>query len=298
MGTIKNLVKRLVPDYFLRKYYLLHSRKLFTPGGYYSPVPLMKEIKEHNFNIPLPELLPGIDLNDNEQINLLYSFESFYRELPFTDEKSEELRYYYNNGVYCYSDAILLYCMIRYLKPKKIIEAGSGFSSSVMLDTNNKFMGDTIDLIFIDPYTARLESLLKNNDRERITIHKKRLQEVSMEVFKGLGENDILFIDSTHVTKFNSDVNYIIHEILPALPHGVYIHFHDVFYPFEYPKKWLLDGRAWNEQYILRAFLEYNSNFKIIMFNSYLEKMHESKIKNRFPLLYKNTGGSIWLKKL
>jgi hypothetical protein len=82
-------------------------------------------------------------------------------------------------------------------------------------------------------------------------------------IISNLNENDILFIDSTHVSKFNSDVNCIIHNILPALSKGVYIHFHDVMYPFEYPKNWLIEGRAWNEQYILRAFLEFNTNFKL-----------------------------------
>jgi hypothetical protein len=188
--------------------------------------------------------------------------------------------------------------MIRHLKPKKIIEAGSGFSSSVILDTNEKFMGSSINCIFIEPYPQRLESLLKDSDKEKVTIHKKRLQEVPMEIFQELTENDILFIDSTHVAKFNSDVNYVIHKILPILVSGVHVHFHDIFYPFEYPREWLLDGKAWNEQYILRAFLQYNKAFKIVMFNTYLESMYEPKIKNLFPLLYKNTGGSIWLKKL
>jgi len=85
----------------------------------------------------------------------------------------------------------------------------------------------------IEPYPERLESLLKNNDS--VTIHKNRLQEIPIEIFEGLNKNDILFIDSTHVSKFNSDVNYVFHKILPVLASGVHIHFHDVFYPFEYP---------------------------------------------------------------
>ena len=297
MGFFRKLVKNALPYYFVKKYQRSGGNP-FAPGGYYSPIPSMEEIKKHNFNVPLPESLTGIDLNGNEQLKLLDSFEPFYRELPFTDEKSNGLRYYYNNGFYSYSDAILLHCMIRHLKPKKLIEAGSGFSSSVTLDTNEKFMGNSINCIFIEPYPERLESLVKNNDKENVTIHKKRLQEVPIEAFKELGENDILFIDSTHVAKFNSDVNYVIHGILPVLAGGVHIHFHDVFYPFEYPKEWLLEGRAWNEQYMLRAFLEYNNNFRIVLFNTYLESMYEARIKSRFPLLYKNTGGSIWLKKM
>jgi len=296
MGFFRKLVKNVLPYYLVKKYQARSGGGAFDPGGYYSPIPSIKEIKGYNFNCSLPDALPGIDLNVNEQLKLLYSFEPFYKELPFPEEKSEGLRYYYKNGFYSYSDAILLYCMIRHLKPHKIIEVGSGFSSSVTLDTNEKFMGNSINCTFIEPYPKRLESLLRNNDN--VTIHKKRLQEIPIEIFGELNKNDILFIDSTHVAKFNSDVNYVFHKILPVLANGVYIHFHDVFYPFEYPREWLLEGRAWNEQYMLRAFLEYNNDFKIVLFNTYLESMYESKIKNQFPLLYKNTGGSIWIKKL
>jgi len=187
--------------------------------------------------------------------------------------------------------------MLRSLKPKKIIEVGSGFSSSVILDTNEKFLDNSMKMTFIEPHPDRLESVLKDCDKESTIIHKKRVQEIPVDVFNELEANDILFIDSTHVSKFNSDVNYIIHQILPALTPGVYIHFHDVFFPFEYPKDWLLRGWAWNEQYILRAFLQYNNKFKIVMFSSYLERLYEKEIKRRFPLLYKVTGASIWIKK-
>jgi len=298
MGFFRKLLKNVLPYYIVKKYHSRIGGDPSEPGGWDSPIPSIDEIRKHNFNIPLPEYLSGIDLNGNEQLNLLDSFETFYSELPFTDKKSDGFRYYYENGFYSYSDAIFLYCMIRHLKPQRIIEVGSGFSSSVTLDTNEQFMSNSINCIFIEPYPQRLESLLKSNDNEKVVIHKKRLQEIPLELFVELREDDILLIDSTHITKFNSDVNYIIHEILPVLAHGVHIHFHDIFYPFEYPQEWLLGGAVCNEQYILRAFLEFNKEFKIVMFNTYLESMYETKIKNRFPLLYKNTGGSIWLKRI
>jgi hypothetical protein len=196
--------------------------------------------------------------------------------------------------------------MLRRLKPKKVIEVGSGFSSSVTLDTNELFFNNSINCIFIEPYPERLKSLLKENDKGSVRILERKLQEIPLNVFRELSENDILFIDSTHVAKFNSDVNYIIHTILPALAKGVYIHFHDIFFPFEYPKGWLLANRSWNEVYILRAFLEYNEHFKIILFNSYIQERAKEKLFERFPLLYKdrfdvghkNTGASIWIKKV
>ena len=166
------------------------------------------------------------------------------------------------------------------------------------MDTNELYFSNSINLQFIEPYPETLRSLIKNTDYPLIKIHESNLQDIPIDLFKNLASNDILFIDSTHVSKIDSDVNYIIHEILPVLSKGVYVHFHDIFYPFEYPKEWTLDGRFWNEQYILRAFLQYNSQFKIVLFNTYLELFFREKLENRFPLIFKNTGGSLWIKKI
>ncbi|NJR65857.1 MAG: class I SAM-dependent methyltransferase, partial [Leptolyngbyaceae cyanobacterium CRU_2_3] len=109
---------------------------------------------------------------------------------------------------------------------------------------------------------------------------------------------DILFIDSTHVAKTGSDVNYIFGEILPNLQTGVYIHIHDIFYPFEYLREWVLQGWAWNECYFLKAFLQYNQTFKIVLFNTFLEHRRPDWFRSHMPLCMKNLGGSIWLKKV
>jgi hypothetical protein len=279
------------------------KKDIFVPfvpyEHFYSPFPRISDVKNYDFSkLELINEIPGVDLNTEEQLDLLKKFEVFYKELPFTDNKQNNLRYYYLNNYYSYFDAIFLYCMLRWLKPNKIIEVGSGFSSAVTLDTNELFFDNKIHCCFIEPYPDRLKSLLKDNDSSSVKIYEKNLQEIPLELFKGLSENDVLFIDSTHVSKFNSDVNYIIHTILPNLSKGVYIHFHDIFYPFEYPKTWLEEGRAWNEQYVLRAFLEYNVKFKIVLFNTYLKIIFRENLEERFPLIFKNAGGSIWIKKL
>ena len=109
--------------------------------------------------------------------------------------------------------------------------------------------------------------------------------------------NDILFIDSTHVSKLGSDVNRIFFEILPTLQPGVLIHFHDIFWPFEYPSDWVKKGFAWNEAYILRAFLEFNDSFEIIFFASFLHTHHHAWFQENMPLWLKNSGGNIWLRR-
>jgi predicted O-methyltransferase YrrM len=234
-------------------------------------------------------------MNTREQLLLLDNFDTYYREMPFHDKKSDNLRYYFTGGYYGYSDAFFLYSMLRYLKPKNLIEIGSGFSSCVTLDTNELFMNNELNCVFIEPFAARLKSLLKGNEKAK--IYEKRLQDIPLELFEILQEGDILFIDSTHISKLDSDVNYIIHKLLPKLHRGVYIHFHDIFFPFEYPKSNYDAGYAWNEIYMLRAFLEYNNSFKIILFNTYLQAKFKCQLETRFPLLYKNTGGSIWIQK-
>jgi hypothetical protein len=216
--------------------------------------------------------------------------------MPFNANKQDHLRYQFENGSYSYTDAIVLYSMIRNLKPKRIIEVGSGHSSAVMLDTNELFFNNQINLTFIDPYPERLLSLLKEEDKINNTLIKSDVQLLDLKLFKELQEGDILFIDSTHVSKTGSDVNYILFEILPNLNEGVYIHFHDIFYPFEYPKEWVFNGRNWNENYILKAFLMHNADYKMILFSEYLHKFSKETF-SKLPLCYNNHGGNLWLKK-
>ena len=270
------------------------------PGHFYSPIPSLDEVavREDVIFNKIPRKIPGIDLNAEEQMNMFAGFKEYYDELPFKADKTDSLRYFFENPTYSYSDAILLYCMIRHAQPKRIIEIGSGYSSCVILDTNEIFFNNNISCTFIEPYPQLLESLIKENDKERIEIIPTKLQEVDLSKFACLSSGDILFVDSTHVSKVDSDVNHIFFEILPSLSNEVYIHFHDIFYPFEYPKEWIYAGRAWNENYILRAFLQYNSAFKIIFYNTFLEHYYEQQFISEMPLCMKNKGGSIWLKKI
>lgn len=272
----------------------------FVPlGHFYSPVPDLDEVGENAERIfsTVPTDIPGISLNEQQQLALLKEFKIYYDELPFQPEKEGNLRYYFENPSYSYSDAIFLYCMIRHFKPKRIIEIGSGYSSCAILDTNELFFDSSIETKFIEPYPQLLLSLLNNTDQEKINIIAKKLQDVELNEFKILQRNDILFIDSTHVSKVGSDVNRIFFDILPILQDGVLIHFHDIFYPFEYPQDWILEGRAWNEAYLLRAFLQYNSSFHIVLMNTFLEYFHERIFQEEMPLCLKNQGASIWIRK-
>ena len=276
-------------------------KKGYPPGHYYSPIVSTEEVAlhaEHLFNPALP--LPGIDLNTEEQIALLHQLKNNYFTVPYLKPDNKTFRYYFNNNTFEYADAIFLNLLIRHLKPKRIIEIGSGFSSAIMIDTNEIFFNHCIELTFVEPYPERLQSLMKKGDEKFLTLVQHNLQDVDILLFSQLEAGDILFVDSTHVTKTGSDVNRILFEILPILPKGVIIHFHDIFYPFEYPKEWVLgwSGFGWNEIYILRAFLTNNQEYKIILFNTYLEQLYEKWFQTNMPLCLKDKGGSLWLEKV
>lgn len=273
----------------------------FVPNGhFYSPIPSIDEVRADEkriFSDP-SRTLAGINLDPDNQLRLLRVFaEHYYKDIPFTEKKKNGFRYFYDNPAYSYSDAIFLHCMIRHLRPKRIVEVGSGYSSCATLDTNEHFFDNSIECTFVEPHPDLLRSLIRQEDVGRVRIIPKRVQDVELGVFEALEGNDILFIDSTHVSKTGSDVNRIFFEILPALATGVYIHFHDIFYPFEYPREWVYEGRAWNEGYMLRAFLQYNSRFEIVCFNTFLEHFFEEYFVSNMPLCLKNRGGSIWLRR-
>jgi len=270
------------------------------PGHYYSPIPNLPDIRKNADRIfaPFPREIPAIDLREQEQLALLKEFLPYYRDLPFPEHRTPGHRYFYENGGYSYSDAIFLYSVIRHVKPKRIFEVGSGYSSLVTMDTNERFFDNRIEFTCIEPYPQAFYSLTTESDRKSVRLVVSNLQDLPLSDFSSLEENDILFIDSTHVVKVDSDVNYIFSRILPSLARGVYIHFHDIFYPFEYPREWVFDNMAWNELYMLRAFLEYNETFRIAMFNTFLEHFHEAYFREHMPLCLKNPGGSIWLQKI
>jgi hypothetical protein len=269
------------------------------PGHFYSPLPSTGEIEAqaHRLFAEAPNRIDGVELHETSQLALLEELKPFYVEQPFSASRDSERRFFFENPAYSYSDAVFLYCMLRHLRPARLIEVGSGYSSCATLDTNELYLGNQLECTFIEPFPDLLISLLKPTDFDRITIVPRRLEEVPLDLFRTLRARDVLFIDSTHVSKIGSDVNRLLFEVFPRLSSGVYIHIHDVFWPFEYPRHWLQEGRAWNEQYALRAFLQFNDEFEIVLFNTYLQHFHEDLFRRDFPLTLLNRGGSIWLRR-
>lgn len=281
------------------KYLTSPTIKFAPPGHFYSPLPNLDNISNLYQKIDKSRNPTGIEINGDKQIELLKKFQKYISVIPFGDGfKQNNTRYFFNGDEwYSYGDAIVLFCMINYLKPEQLIEVGSGYSSIVTLDTCELLNLNT-KITFIEPYPDLILSLLSDQDDPEKLILRKEVQTVNLSLFEDLNSGDILFVDSSHVVKFGSDVLFILTEVLPRLKPGVIIHFHDIFWPFEYPLEWLERGFAWNEAYFLKALLTNNKNYEILYFNDYMGQMHHDMVKEYMPLALKNSGCGIWLKKL
>lgn len=259
-------------------------------GNFNSPYPNINSCqKTQNNGI---ESIKDINFQKQKQLKMFEELLNTYAEFPYQKGHSTSLRYYEMNTTYGIVDAFVLFGMLRLFKPMRIIEIGSGFSSAVMLDINELFYDNKIELTFIEPRPNRLNKLLKKMDK--IQLKECDLQDVDLEIFDTLCSGDILFVDSSHLVKRGSDVNRIFFDILPRLKSGVNIHFHDIMSDFEYPMEWIKNGWIWNESYLLRAFLMNNSEYEVVFFTDmWNAKFKECNLFEEFV-----GGANIWIRKL
>jgi pterin-4a-carbinolamine dehydratase len=275
------------------------DRTWVPPGHFYSPIVDQSEVAADAKTLFAPGLreLCEIDLRIGEQLSLVRQLAKFYGEEAFPEVQQEGRRYCLDNEYFPYGDAFAYFALLRHIKPKRVIEVGAGWSSAVLLDTDEQFLGSQIDCTFIDPYPDRLIELMTKQDVARTRLLRRRLQDVEIEEFQRLKAGDILFIDSSHVAKTGSDVLHAVFTILPALADGVWVHFHDIHSNFEYPREWVEEGRSWNENYFLRAFLMNNPSWSIELHAASLAECAAEELLPLMPRIGSAVGGSLWLRK-
>jgi len=111
-----------------------------SPGHFYSPVPSNTDIERAVSADGSSEEITGINFRELQQLRLLDPLAKYYGEIPFPADKIPRFRFAFNNPSYSWSDAIILFCMIREIKPRRIVEIGSGYTSALILDTNELFL--------------------------------------------------------------------------------------------------------------------------------------------------------------
>lgn len=270
-------------------------------GHFYSPVHNSEDLIHFDEVIKRSQgkfmkSIPGF--SDTKMVKEFNNLKKYFPEFDYPKTKDEKHRFYSKNTAISMMDALILFSMMKSKRPQRIIEIGSGFTSALMMDVNEKFFNNKIDITFIEPFPEVLNQRMRKGDEKKYKIIPKGVQFVPLKVFKTLKENDILFIDSTHVSKFNSDVNYELFDILPELKSGVIIHFHDILDGFEYPLYWLNQGWSWNEAYLLRAYLMGNENYEVLLMTNYLTNKHPDLLKKSYPKESVLNGGDLWIRKI
>ena len=264
------------------------------PVSHYSPVPHSRTLKDDLWD--RRSKMVGVDMNEGFQLELLRdifpNYRSEYNTFPLQPTDSS-YDFYYENGFFSGTDPAVLHSMVRHFKPNLIIEVGSGFSTRVSAKAS--LMNGNTKLICIEPYPA---PLLREGLPGVTQLIEKEVQQIDLDFFQTLEPNDILFIDTSHVSKVGGEVNYLFLEVLPRIKKGVIIHIHDIVLPLEYGKYWIVDAHMFsNEQYILQALLTHNSEFEVVFASVYMMINYEKDMRTAFPNAPGWAGGSFWIRR-
>ena len=266
------------------------------PGHFYSPVPDLADITPRADELFAEDReLPGIDLREREQLALFATLAALARDAPLAPTPGTPARYGIDNPNYGIGDASMLQAMLRHLRPGRYLEVGSGYSTALALDVREKFLDGAMSVTAIEPHPELLRDVTRPEDPLEVVA--QPVQSVPLDRFRALEANDVLFLDCSHVAKTGSDVQHLYMNVLPVLAEGVYVHVHDIFWPFEYLRHWVEAGRAWNEAYMLHAFLLFNDAFEIVLWDHYLAQRHRAVVAAQLPEMLENPGGAIWLRR-
>jgi hypothetical protein len=263
------------------------------PVHFYSPVPDTRTIPERAWSVSNI----GLSLVEKADLSFLEQMRDYRNE--FEEILGGGIGFNMSNGSFETVDAEVYYGMVRILKPKNIIEIGSGNSTKLAtaaISKNEQEDGEyKCKITCIEPHPS--DTLKEINNIELI---QRRLEDLNFEIFDRLRENDILFIDSTHSLKIGNDVYFEYLEIIPHLHQGVYIHIHDISIPNQYCKRWIYESNYfWTEQYLLQAFLMFNSEYEVILPCNYLHKFKPATLKEIFPSypMDDDGPGSFWMRR-
>lgn len=274
-------------------------RVLTGRPGFYSPLVDIAEVTQRGdaFWRPDPRGL-GMDFRADAQTDLLGACSPWLAQYDYPADGAADAEldaFYDNNSQFGHLDARMLFALLLLWRPARVIEVGSGYSTLLMEDVNRRFLGGAMQITAIEPYPRPFMQRLRGRG---VNLVEQKVQDLPLDSFAELAAGDVLFIDSSHVVKTGSDVNRLVFDILPSLPAGVRIHFHDIFLPYEYPESWIREGRSWSEQYLIRALLQFGaSHFRVLFSSSFAATCLPDAVAGALGSAVKG-GGSLWIEKL
>ena len=274
------------------------------PVHYYSPVPDIQDLRARRV-WDRRSAMAGVDMREEPQLALLAELgRDFGAECRWPHDPShDESEFYTDNSSFSYGCAAATHALIRKLKPRRVIEAGSGFSSRVIaaaLRANEKDSGGRAEYTVVDPFPGGALEGLPGVSR----VLRQRVELLDADLFRTLGENDILFVDSGHTVRAGGDVNFLVLDILPILAPGVVVHFHDIALPYEYAEVYFTNPRFrvfWTEAYLLQAFLCHNVAYEVLLAMNFLMRDHAAAFRSAWPhydpSLHRFPSHSFWIRR-
>jgi hypothetical protein len=253
---------------------------------YYQPIPEYEKLPDEIFT--RRQEFPGFRIEDAVVRDLLSKLGRYAPEISWPADSAAPGTYYTSNSSFGLSSGALLYSMIRAFGSRRVVEIGGGYSSLVSIEALEKNHGSRgFEFTCVEPYPLPWLRRSLSARAETCKLVESTAEMTAPATFLGLSENDVLFVDSSHVSKLGSDVNFVYLQILPRLKPGVIVHIHDIYIPYEYPKVHFF-GRSkffWNEQYFLQAFLTDNPKFEILLPGFYAQRDMQSDFNAAFPMI-------------
>lgn len=265
---------------------------------FYSPIPDWRAEPESRWSEP--SALRGIGFDIDAQLEELERLARWFPEFspPLEAPGGDRSVLHLDNGFYGPLDADILHATVRDLRPSRVLELGSGYSSLIIgaAAERNRADGHPLRHDVYDPY-ARAD--LQPGIRDVATLHAVSAVDVPLDEFTALGAGDVLFVDTTHTVKLGSDVNFVVLEVLPVLAPGVVVHFHDIFLPWEYPRVWFETLEVyWAEQYLLQAYLSGNPGYEVVLGSAAVLRAAPDRVGAVVPHLeHRNHPGAFWLRR-
>jgi Methyltransferase domain len=257
--------------------------------NYYSPLPRLDELAPETYERRSP--WSGIAWDEAQH-------EACLRDLvPYLEEFTPPEGFSWGNGMYEPIESEILHAMVRRRKPNRIVEIGSGFTSLIIAAACrlNASEGRPPHYASFDPFPR---DFVRSGIEGMDSFEAMGATEVPEAVFETLTDGDILFIDTTHTVKIGGDVNRLMLEVLPKLRPGVFIHVHDIFLPYEYPRGFFESQCFWQEQYLLQALLTENQNFEIVLPVSAITRERPDLISALMPWHEAPPGpGAFWIRR-
>ena len=263
---------------------------------FYSPIPDLDALPPGAWE--RTSAMGAIDWDVEAQLRYVeQTLAPYIPEFKWTREPTgEPYAYYELNDTYGIVDATTTYAIVRHLRPKRVLEMGSGFTTLTLAQAcrANAADGAPVELDVYDPFPGVIDDGLPGLAR----LNRIHAQDIPLATFASLEAGDIIFIDTTHTVKMGSEVNYFILDVLPMLNPGVVVHFHDICLPWEYRRELFEDyGLYWNEQYLLQAFLQYNREWEILCGIFAVSETYNDRIRKIIPTGPGGSGGGFWMQR-